>query len=66
MQKIVTIHQVTTMLATSKNALLTGHNHLLTTDTDNPSLAGVQEIIKVLGHQYWWLAGAYDLAIGHF
>ena len=25
-----------------------------------------QAIIKVLGHQYWWLAGGYDLEIGHF
>ena len=23
-------------------------------------------IIKVSGHQYWWLAGGYDLEIGHF
>ena len=28
-----TIHQVTTMLATSKNVLFPGHNHLLTTGT---------------------------------
>ena len=41
------IHQVTTMLATSK-------------------LAGAQAIIKVLGYQYQWLAGGYDLEIGHF
>ena len=32
-----TIHQVPTMLATSKNVLLTGHNNLLTTGTDDPS-----------------------------
>ena len=31
-----TIHQVTTMLATSKNVLFPGHNHLLTTGTDDP------------------------------
>ena len=30
-----TIHQVTTMLATSKNVLFPGHSHLLTTDTDD-------------------------------
>ena len=35
------------MLATSKNALFPGHNHLLTTNTDDPSLAGVRAIIKV-------------------
>ena len=34
-----TIHQVTTMIATSKNILFPGHNHLLTTDNaDDPTL----------------------------
>ena len=33
-----TIHQVTTMLATSKNVLFPGHNPLLTTGTDDPTL----------------------------
>ena len=66
LRKKATIHQVTTMLTTSKNVLFPGHNHLLTTGTDDPSLAGTQAIIKVLGHQYWWLAGGYDLEIGHF
>ena len=60
--KKATIHQVTT----SKNVLFQGHNHLLTTSTDDPSLSGVQVIIKVLGHQYCWLAGGYDLEIWHF
>ena len=32
----------------------------------NVKLAGAQLIIKVLGHQYRWLAGCYDLEIGHF
>ena len=41
--KEVTIFQVTTMLATSKNVLFPGHNHLLTTSTD-----------KWLA---WWLPG---------
>ena len=36
--KKATVHQVTTMLATSKNVLFPGHNHLLTTGTDDPSL----------------------------
>ena len=36
--KKVTIHQVTTMLATSKNVILPRHNHLLTTGTDDPEL----------------------------
>ena len=30
-----TIHQVTTMLSTSKNVLFPGHNHLLTTSADD-------------------------------
>ena len=38
MYKKATIHQVTTMLDTSKHVLFPGHNHLLTTGTDNPSL----------------------------
>ena len=54
------------MLATSNNALYPGHNHLLTTGTDDPSLAGAQVIISVSGDQYRWLAGGYDLEIGHF
>ena len=28
-------------------------------------LAGARAIIKVLGHQRWWLAGGYDLETGH-
>ena len=31
-----TIHQVTTMLATSKNVLFPGHDHLITTGADDP------------------------------
>ena len=66
-----TIHQVTTMLATSKNVLFPSHNHLLTTGTDDPTLwllpsLVLQARIKVSGHQYWWLTGGYDLEIGHF
>ena len=38
---------------------------MLTTDTDDVSLAGARAIIKVSGHQYRWLAGGYDLEIGH-
>ena len=33
-----TIHQVTTMLATSKNGLFPGHNHLVTTGADDQTL----------------------------
>ena len=54
------------MLATSKNVLFPGHNHLLTTGTDDISLTGTQAIIKVSGHKYQWLAGGYDLEIGYF
>ena len=54
------------MLATSNNVLFLGHNHLLSTGTDDPLLAGAQVIIKVSSHQYRWLAGGYDLEIGHF
>ena len=48
-QKKAIIHQVNTMLATSKNVLFPGHNHLLTTGADDLTL-----IIKVKGH-HWWL-----------
>ena len=54
------------MIATSKNVLFPGHNHLLTTGTADPSLAGTRAIIKVFGHQYRWLAGGHDLDIVHF
>ena len=50
-----TIHQVTTMLATSKNVLFPGHNHLPTTSTDNP--------IQQFDYR---LSASYDLEIGHF
>ena len=57
------------MLATSKNVLFPGYNHLLTTDTDDPTLiiaqAPARVIVKVKGHQHRWLAGGYDLEIGH-
>ena len=54
------------MLATSKNVLFPDHSHMLTTGTDDPSLTGALAINKVNVHQYWWLAGGYDLEIGHF
>ena len=59
------------MLATSKNVLFPGHNHLLTTGADDPTtliitLVGAQAIIKVAGRKHHWLAGGYDLEIGHF
>ena len=36
--KKATIHQVTTMLSTSKNVLFPGHNRLLTSCNDDPTL----------------------------
>ena len=48
------------MLSTSKNVLFAGHNHLLTIGAD------ARVVIKVSGHQHQWLAGSYDLEIGHF
>ena len=36
--KKATIHQLTTMLATSKNGLIPGHNHLLTTGGEDLTL----------------------------
>ena len=36
--KKATIHQVATMLATSRHVLFPGHNHLLRTGTAEPSL----------------------------
>ena len=61
----------TIMLATSKSVLVPGHNHLLTTGTDDPTLWLSPEhqhvwIIEVKGRQYRWLAGGFDLEIGHF
>ena len=48
------------MLATSNNVLFPGHNHLLTTGADDPSL---WLFIKMLGHQHWLLTGGYDIEI---
>ena len=66
--KKATIHQVTTMIATSEivYCLYPSHNHLLTTGTDVPSLADTRATMKVSGHQYLGLTGGYDLEIGHF
>ena len=38
LRKKTTIHQVTAMLATFKNGLFPGHNHVITTGTDNMTL----------------------------
>ena len=61
-----TIHELTTML-TSINALFPGHNHLCWwPGTLIIAQAPARVTIKVLRHQYQWLAGGYDLEIGHF
>ena len=51
--KKATIHQVTTMLATSKNVLFPGPNHLLTTGSEDPTLRLSPKRQRVKGHQYW-------------
>ena len=38
LRKKATIHQLTALLLTSKNVLFPGHNHLLTTGADGPTL----------------------------
>ena len=38
LHKKATVHQVTIMLATSKNVLFPGYNHLLTTSADDLTL----------------------------
>ena len=48
------IHQVTTMLTTSKNALFPGHNHQLTTITDDLTFDLSSEHKRVNGYQYQW------------
>ena len=37
-KKNPTVQQVTTLLTTSENVQFPGHNHILTTSTDDPSL----------------------------
>ena len=44
LHKKATIHQVTTMLATSKNVLFPGHNHLLTTGGNDLTLIIAQAL----------------------
>ena len=55
------------MSATSKNALLPGHNHLLTIVIDDSTLwLSPERQQEVKGHQYPWIAGGYDVEIAHF
>ena len=39
---------------------------MLSTSENVPFLALIQATFKVSGHQHRWLAGGYDLQIGHF
>ena len=34
--------------------------------SQNLNIAPARVVIKVKGHQHRWLAGGYDLEIGHF
>ena len=52
-------------MATSKHVLFLGNKNLLATGTDDHSLACTQATSNVLGGQHRWLAGGYDLEIGH-
>ena len=58
LRKKAIIHDVTTMLATSKYVLFPGHKRLLTTGTDDRTLC-------LLQYQYQWLAGGYDYGYGY-
>ena len=52
------------MLATFKNDLFRGYNHLLTSGADDPTLRLLAKCQRVNDHQYWWLAGGYVLEMG--
>ena len=51
------------MLATSKNVLFPGPNHMLTTGADDMIL---QLLPDHKQDQCWWLVGGYGLKIRHF
>ena len=51
--KKATIHQVTTMLATSVNVLFPGYNDLLTTDTGDLSLLIITQAQGVRSSVRW-------------
>ena len=61
--KKVTIHQVTAMLATSKNVLFSGHNHLLTTSTDDLTLWLSAERVK---SEVWANEGSSVLVVSRW
>ena len=53
------------MLATSKNILFPGHNHLLTTSTDDLILI-IARVPASEGSSVRVVAAGYDLEIGRF
>ena len=57
LHKNTTIHQVTTMLATSKNVIFSGHNHLLTTGPDDLTLWLSPECLLEVATMVaaWWI-----------
>ena len=55
------------MLSTSENVLFPPANHWYCwLDILIIARVPARLIIKVSGHQHWWLAGGYDLEIRHF
>ena len=52
-----TIHQVITMLATSKNVLFPDHNYLLTDVADDPTLSLLLELQREMASMVvtWWM-----------
>ena len=64
--KKATIHQVTTMLTATKNVLLPGHSHLLTTGTDDLCQWHLDDNKSVRSSGPVAIVGGYDLQIRHF
>ena len=66
-RKKATIHQLTTMLSIAKNVLFRGHNHLLTTCADGPTLwlsPERQQLITSL-IVYFWIQYNLDKSTTH-
>ena len=69
LHKKTTIHQVATMLATSKKLVEMSCFQVITTCL--PPVLMTQHWLspehqRVKGHQHQWIAGGYDLEIWHF
>ena len=55
-----TIHQVTSVLGTSKIVLFPGHNHLLTTSSDDPTLYHPAQFLEVASMVVtWWIVALF-------